>query len=77
MGFELQAEEDLFQVMSGALSLLSAAGCDLVGGHTCEGADLALGFSVTVRRHFCLLPSSSCPGSAQATRLRLLRAIVT
>ena len=44
-----QAEEDLVQVMAGALSTLSAAGCDLVGGHTCEGADLALGFSVTVR----------------------------
>ncbi len=35
--------------MAGALSVLSAAGCDLVGGHTCEGANLALGFSVTVR----------------------------
>ena len=44
-----QAEEDLVQVMAGALSVLTPAGCALVGGHTCEGADLALGFSVTVR----------------------------
>ena len=57
--------------MAGALSMLSAAGCDLVGGHTCEGADLALGFSVTVR-HFCIPAASSSSrfGSALAIRTR-------
>ncbi len=56
-----QAEEDLFQVMAGALSVLSAAGCALVGGHTCEGADLALGVSVTVRVARDSLSSLRCP----------------
>ncbi len=62
-----QAEEDLLQVMAGALSMLSAAGCDLVGGHTCEGAELAL----TVRR-FCVpaISSSSRFGSALAMGIR-------
>ncbi|KAJ1449850.1 hypothetical protein M885DRAFT_572121 [Pelagophyceae sp. CCMP2097] len=32
--------------MSGARKALDAAGCVLVGGHTCEGAELALGFAI-------------------------------
>ena len=36
-------EEDLYQMMAGALSTLRAAGCALVGGHSSEGADMALG----------------------------------
>lgn len=39
-------EADLYQMMSGATSVLSQDGCDIVGGHTAEGADLACGFSV-------------------------------
>lgn len=35
-------------MMAGAVSVLQAAGCALVGGHTCEGAEQALGFSITV-----------------------------
>jgi len=33
--------------MAGAQAVLGAAGCALVGGHSCEGAELALGFTVT------------------------------
>ncbi len=38
-------EEDLFQMMAGAAEVLGAEGCALAGGHTCEGAELALGES--------------------------------
>ena len=33
-------------MMAGANEILSEAGCALVGGHTSEGAELALGFAV-------------------------------
>lgn len=38
-------EEDVFQLLAGALPVLEAAGCALVGGHTSEGAELSLGSS--------------------------------
>ena len=42
-GPESKAEEDLSHMMAGAVEALSEAGCQLVGGHTSEGAELALG----------------------------------
>ncbi|MEQ9491507.1 MAG: selenide, water dikinase SelD [Alphaproteobacteria bacterium] len=41
------AESDLFQLLSGAMTVFNAEGVRLLGGHSTEGDALALGFSVT------------------------------
>lgn len=46
-GIEAKVEADLSAMMTGANEMLREAGCALVGGHTSEGAELALGFAVT------------------------------
>lgn len=43
------AAEDLFQITAGARSLLQREGIALVGGHSGEGAEMAVGFSVSGR----------------------------
>jgi selenide,water dikinase len=45
-GIEAKVEADLRDIMAGALATLRENGVALVGGHTSEGAELALGFSV-------------------------------
>ena len=40
-------KEQLHHLMSGAVDALAEAGCSLVGGHTSEGMELSMGFSVT------------------------------
>ena len=46
-GIEEQIEDQLFQTMSGALSVLNASNTALVGGHSSEGAELSFGLSCT------------------------------
>ncbi len=45
-GIESKVEADLSAMMAGANEVLRDANCALVGGHTSEGAELALGFAV-------------------------------
>jgi selenide,water dikinase len=45
-GLDRQTQATLSQMMTGAVDMLNAAGCTLVGGHTGEGQELALGFAI-------------------------------
>jgi len=45
-GLESKIEDTVFQMMSGAVEVLNDANCALVGGHTGEGRELALGFAI-------------------------------
>jgi len=46
---EDKTEEDIVHLMSGAAVALKAAGCALVGGHTCEAKELGLGMAICGR----------------------------
>ncbi len=65
-GLEAKVEADLGAMMEGANRVLREAGCALVGGHTSEGAELALGFAVNglVARGTHLGKGGLAPGDA-------------
>lgn len=43
---ESKVEDSLYQMMTGACEMLAESKCALVGGHSCEGRELSLGFSI-------------------------------
>ena len=43
---ETIVEDQLYQMLSGAVEVLNEAGCSLIGGHSGEGAELAFGLSI-------------------------------
>jgi selenide,water dikinase len=45
-GLDRQTQSLLSQLMAGAVHVLNAAGCALVGGHSGEGPELSLGFAI-------------------------------
>lgn len=63
-GLEAKVEADLTALMHGANEVLREARCALVGGHTSEGAELALGFAVNglVSREAILRKGGLLPG---------------
>ena len=65
-GLPVKVEQDLRALMEGANRALAESGCALAGGHTSEGAELALGFAVTgkVRRGRLLRKGGLAPGDA-------------
>ncbi len=69
---------DLSALLRGATEVLNADGCSLVGGHTAEAAEMALGFAVTglVDPGRLLLKSRLRPGDALILTKRLGTGIV-
>ena len=65
-GLEAKVEADLAAMMTGANEVLREARCALAGGHTSEGAELALGFALTglVAREAVVRKSGLVPGDA-------------
>ncbi len=63
-GLESKVEDTLTQLLSGAMEILREAETALVGGHTSEGAELALGFAINglVSREQILTKGGMQPG---------------
>jgi selenide,water dikinase len=74
-GIEAKVEDDLTQMMQGAMLVLKDANTALIGGHTSEGAELSLGFAINglVERAQIMRKGGMKPGD----RLILTKAIGT
>ena len=65
-GLENKMETQLEEILAGGISVLNHAGAALVGGHTNEGSELTLGFTVTgtINRGDYLTKQGLTPGDA-------------
>ena len=65
-GLEEKVEDTLRQMMTGAMEILADANTALVGGHTSEGAELSLGFSISglIDRDAVMRKGGMQPGNA-------------
>lgn len=73
-GTDSKVEETLFHLMAGALKVLNQAGCSLVGGHTCEGTEVALGLCIYNHNWpFFQCPSHKLFSTRQLTYTRIER----
>ena len=68
-----KVERDLFDLLSGVTETLAAAGAALVGGHTAEGPECALGLTVNGHCGTALLKA----GATDGDRLLLTKALGT
>ncbi len=75
-GLEAKVEATLRDMMAGAVEVLNAAGCALVGGHTGEGKELALGFAINglvdIASDGITLPRTMTKGAMKAGDVLLL-----
>jgi selenide, water dikinase len=75
-GLEAKVESTLRDMMQGAVEVLNAAGCALVGGHTGEGKELALGFAINglvdITSDGITLPRTMTKGSMRAGDVLIL-----
>ena len=55
--------ETLRQIMAGASEIITAAGADLVGGHTAQGAELTIGFTITGLTDRAITKAGAKPGA--------------
>ena len=75
-GLEAKVEATLRDMMAGAVEVLNAAGCALVGGHTGEGKELALGFAINglvdIENDGITLPRTMTKGAMKAGDVLIL-----
>ncbi len=75
-GLEAKVEATLRDMMQGAVEVLNAAGCALVGGHTGEGKELALGFAINglvdIESDGITLPRTMTKGAMKAGDVLIL-----
>ena len=70
-------EEDLFQLLSGVVDVLSEHNVSLVGGHSAEGAELSIGLTVTGENGLANVPSVSKSGALTGQKLIITKPLGT
>lgn len=70
-------EDDLFQLLSGVVEVLSEHNVSLVGGHSAEGAELSIGLTITGENRLAGVPSISKSGALTGQRLVITKPLGT